>query len=221
MKLCVASLYTSNIKEYGILSAKNKRSYAIKHGFDCVISNKVLDPKRAAAWSKIILIQKLLGDYDWVFWTDADSLIMNMDTNLQDLIRRYSNKDMIVTKGVSSPINSGEWLIKNTKWSHALLDKIWHSTPDYFINNNPWEQGSFVNLLSKKVKKKIAILNHRVMNSIPNIRYIDLDCSPKLTKHKAKQMEYTKGDFIVHFMFSKNAKRRTAGMKHYAREVIS
>ncbi len=127
---------------------------------------------------------------------------------------------MILTKGISSPINSGQWLIKNSKWSYKLLDKIWLSTPNYFIKNNPWEQGSFVNLLSKKIKSKIAILNYEVMNTIPNIKYIDLGCSPKLSKQKAKKMEYKKGNFIIHFMFSKDYNKRLAGMKYYSDKAI-
>jgi len=219
MKLGVVTLYTNNIKEYGILSATNKRKYSEKHGYACIVGKKILDTNRAAAWSKIMMIKKLLRSYDWIFWTDADSLIMNMNVNLEDLIHKHLNKDTILTKGVSSPINTGQWLIKNSKWSHELLDKIWCDTPGCFLKNNPWEQGSLVSLLSEKTKAKMAILDHRVMNSIPNIRYIDLDCSPKLNRRKAIKMEYKNGDFIVHFMFSKNYSKRVAGMKYYSRKV--
>jgi len=219
MKVAILTLYTPNIKDYGSLSEINKKEYAKNHGYDFWVCRKSLNKNRAPAWSKIIMIKKFLSKYDWIFWTDADSLIMNMDFCLEDIIKKYPGKFMILTKGVSSPINSGQWLIKNTKWSNVLLDKIWTKTPKYFIKNNPWEQGSFVKLLDKSIWPKLAIVKHRAMNSVPNIKYINLACSRLLNREKVAEMEYRPGDFIVHFMFSKNPKKRLAGMKYYFKKI--
>lgn len=219
MKIAILTLYTPSIRDYASLSETNKKEYAKIHGYDFLVYRKSLDNNRAPSWSKIILIKKFLSKYDWVFWTDADSLIMDMNFCLEDIIKKHPGKFMILTKGISNPINCGQWLIKNTKWSQILLDKIWTKTPEYFIKNNPWEQGSLVNLLNKNIQLKLAIVDHRVMNSIPNIEYIDFACSRLLNRKKVAQIKYHSGDFMVHFMFSKNHQKRLAGMKYYFKKI--
>ncbi len=92
MKLAILTLFTNNIKEYGILSVKNKRKYAKLYGYDLIVCKKILNTNRAVAWGKIIMIKKFLHDYDWVFWTDADSLIMNMNISLESIIKNIQTK---------------------------------------------------------------------------------------------------------------------------------
>jgi hypothetical protein len=77
MRLAVITQYDEVIREYGELSAENKRCYSNLHGYELLCHRGNLALPRPAAWSKIPLILRHLDDFDWLFWTDADSLVMN------------------------------------------------------------------------------------------------------------------------------------------------
>lgn len=70
------------------LGIENKKAYCEKHGYDFFCGTEILDPERPIPWSKILFIKEILknSSYRWIFWTDADSLIMNFDIPLESLI---------------------------------------------------------------------------------------------------------------------------------------
>jgi len=98
--------------------------YAAKHGYSLFVENELFKPEellgddqylRKPSWLKvrdtsfeysiaertrvvpiqIKAVQRHLKDFDWVFWMDADSLILNMDVRLESFLdERY---DFIVT----------------------------------------------------------------------------------------------------------------------------
>ena len=55
----------------GVLS---KQKYCALHGYDFICIRETIDPSRQHAWQKIKAIQQTLENYDWVFWSDADSI---------------------------------------------------------------------------------------------------------------------------------------------------
>ena len=74
-------------------ATENKRKYCEMHGYDFVIADTILDLSRPISWSKILLLSKLMQEssYKWLFWTDADSLIMNPAISVEDLIDEKYN----------------------------------------------------------------------------------------------------------------------------------
>ena len=77
MRIAIVTLYTDDIRSYATMSERNKRSYAARHGYDFFAYSRALDESRPPAWSKIPAILAHLPEYDWVFWTDADSSSWN------------------------------------------------------------------------------------------------------------------------------------------------
>ena len=81
--LTVAS--TPPIGEYGKqkvhylteLSIENKRQYCAQHGFELVVAQN-LGHGRTARWDKVLLLRRVLAQYEWVHWVDLDTLFMNM-----------------------------------------------------------------------------------------------------------------------------------------------
>ncbi len=73
--LSVGDNYSKSVA-FGIAS---KEEYCSLHGYDFILCTEYLDPSRPIAWSKIKLLEKVLNTnkYKWVFWSDADSIIMN------------------------------------------------------------------------------------------------------------------------------------------------
>lgn len=185
-KIAIISLYNEGYKHIGQYSDENKKKYAEKHGYDVFIYHKLLDENRPAPWSKILAIQRHLSDYDWVFWSDADSLIMNTNTRLESIID--DKFDLIIAKECYlGYLNTGSFLIKNTKWSQDLLKRIY--SQEQFTNSyGLWEQQALDHLLKidQNLLPHLKIVHQRVLNS-------NFDFTPAL------DCWYQEGDFVVHF----------------------
>lgn len=196
VRIAIISLYDDGYKKIGRYSDLNKQQYAKKHGYDIVLYHKKIDESRHGAWNKILAVEKHLNDYDWVFWSDADSLIMNKKIKLESIID--NNYDFIISKEDTKPkilkvgemsinckrVNTGSFLVKNTEWSKQFLKLIY---------NNPrwkefkyWEQDSLEHLMATEPSliSKIKIVPQQIMNSV-------------LYKH---MHTYRPGEFIIHFM---------------------
>ncbi|GBG91593.1 hypothetical protein CBR_g52629 [Chara braunii] len=87
--------------------APNKERYVRRHGYDYIDASDILDRRRPPSWSKILAVQKHLGHYDWVFWTDADSVVTNPDITLQQVIDSVipfsSSSSSLFSSAASSP----------------------------------------------------------------------------------------------------------------------
>ncbi len=105
----------------------NKQEYAAKHGYHLFDESRNLDTNRPPSWSKIKAVQRLLTEEhcDWVFWLDADTVIMNSAVRIEDFLP-LSDQDFIVTPEKLDQINAGAWLIRNTPWAHEFLETWWN-----------------------------------------------------------------------------------------------
>ena len=193
MKIAIITLFTKEIAEYGQIGAANKQAYGRRHGYDCFVYRERLNASCHPAWSKLVAIKRHLSDYDWVFWSDADLLVMNGGRTLETIIARQENKDMILTwEAGTSPVNTGQWLIRNSEWSNAALSAIGdpacsNKRPNWF------EQGALIEWLKEDEKRwsHLAVLHPRVMNSTPPVSLYD-----RRSLHRSR---YRRGDFIIHF----------------------
>lgn len=184
-RIAIISLYDSNYKNIGQYSDINKTNYAKKHEYDLFLYHNVLDQSRPGAWSKIRAIQRHLKDYDWIYWSDADSLIMNTDVKLEDIIDDKFN--MVISKEVyRGDLNTGSFLIKNCDWSQQLLKEVYEQSQ--FINHSFWEQAALKHVFQKKPKllEQVKILQQRALNS---------SIWPE-----GPSGLYQQGDFVIHFL---------------------
>lgn len=188
--LVVGDKYAQTVK----VGTDSKRLYCKQHGYDFICGDTHLDPSRPIPWSKIKLIEKVMENpkYKWIFWTDADSIIMNQAVRLEDLIDE--NYNFIITKDPYG-LNTGQFFIKNCPWSRELLKKVYNDHPDC-IHHNVWEQMAFINEFKRDARynDSIKILPQRLMNS-----FAPEYCNDQM-------VTYQKGDFIIHF----------AGIRDYA-----
>jgi len=166
---------------------ENKLNYCKKHDYLFVPGYKLLDNSRPAPWSKILLILEVFENPDikWVFWSDADSLIMNSEIKLESYIDE--SYEFIVTQDRNG-LNSGQFFIKNSPWARIFLSKIYERTDCIF---HPWwEQQAIIDEYnkSKEIQEKTKILPQRSFNSYPSF----------LTNSHPDQT-YKRGDFLIHF----------------------
>lgn len=136
-KVVVATLFTSkdNSEIYKGLSFRtietNFQKYSESHGYDLHIKRELPKFKRLPScksdclpietkWFKIQLIINLLDKgYEWVFWTDADTLFTNLTQQLP--IPQGTSDSEIIFSGDKSMVNSGHILSHNSPWTLKFL----------------------------------------------------------------------------------------------------
>lgn len=167
---------------------QNKREYCARQGYDFIYLENSLDESRPVPWTKILLMQKVLqsGKYDWVFWTDADSIFTNFNIRLESFID--NDYDFIVSRDFNN-INTGNFFLKFGKNSRNLLRMIYAQTQ--YINHPWWENEAtiFLYRTSPWVQGITKIIDQRLINSY----------SPKVLGSGIEPWHWQPGDFIIHF----------------------
>lgn len=110
------------------LTWASRQAYANKHGYHLFDSSDLVQQGRPAQWSKIVAVQSLheKEHCDWVLWHDADTLFVNSNKRLEDLLPADPNMDLLVAVDTPNPgYNSGSWLVKNSEWGRSFLQKWW------------------------------------------------------------------------------------------------
>ncbi len=210
MKIAVVTLiFGANYKEAVRDGIENKRLYCQKYGYDFICGEENLDPSRPIAWSKILLIQKVMKNpsYEWIFWTDADSLIMNFNIRLESLIDE--NFNFIISKDINN-INSGEFFIKNTEWSDTFLTSVYSRTE--CIDHIWWENQAIILELEQKPEyaSRTKIVPQKLFNS----------SAYEVIRSFRSDALYRKGDFIVHFAGLHKFKALKFLMYRYSRKPL-
>lgn len=139
MKILILTLADEPYWPIARISNPNKAAYAAKHGYDFRTYSHRLAEDLPASWSKLhILFDNFTGTgyYDWFFWTDADSLIMNSELKLEDLIG--DTEATIIAAYDENGLNTGQFLIKN---NFAGYDLIWRADGHReYVNHVWWDQ---------------------------------------------------------------------------------
>jgi mannan polymerase II complex MNN10 subunit len=194
IKFLVLTLADKNFSEVAAISTPNKRDYARKHGYDFIQETTLLDPSRPASWNKILAVEKHLSNYDWIFWTDADSLVMNPAIRLEDIVLD-TGEDCIFTQDENG-LNAGEFFVRRSVWVKKFLGEVW--AQDQFKDHVNWEQAAITHLLLTKPEYR------------SHIRYIDQSRINSYGSPYGKT--YKEGDFIVHFAGLSCEKEKLIGL---------
>lgn len=175
---------------------ESKRQYAKKHGYDMHIGGEdIWDRTRPIPWSKFRFIQKYLNKYDYVFWSDADVIILDQEKKLETHILPLlpSNKDMLWTFDACNHYNNGHILLRGkSAWANDFLERSFAQT-DYMYHIW-WDNAAMNYLFESNAEDKAKIetcKEHWKFNSYvfgPN--NLATDPSTRL---------YQSGDFLIHF----------------------
>ena len=116
----------------GLLAAtwQNKLNYVHKHGYYLFDESATsLDKTRPPSWSKIKAVQRLLQheNCDWVFWMDADTVIMNSDIRIESFLPLPDAKgDLLIAHEGAKGYNAGAWIVRNSPWTLEFLQTWWN-----------------------------------------------------------------------------------------------
>ncbi len=212
-------------------SIKNKQLYCKKHNYDFYCLKKGLDPSKNLTWSKLKAIKNIMksNQYKWIFWIDADALIMNQGIKVEDLIDE--NYNVIVPVKWSDANNSshyaltiGNSLVPMQKFGEDIIPVV--QTSVFLMKCCPWNLKLIDQLFSRtetpqgwpdqltdnkafllehrdnvELRRKTKIMAGREMNShIFPIKYNHPNYpSPKIAKELKPIFKWQEGDFVLHF----------------------
>lgn len=169
---------------------RSKVLYCQKHGYDFIIGSQKMTKclgisapnkkKLSIHWMKVPMMGTFLSEYDWVVWTDADSIFLNPEISLESLIQ--DKYDVIfgtfgLTQGARG---TGHIYVKNCEWSRQFLKEWWSSSKQ--LKEGQWDLERLNDFLKTKPAEYFEHLGH-----LP-VKLSDL--SPD---------EFRLGDFLVHF----------------------
>jgi len=189
------------------LGLENKRLYCDQHGYQFVLSTESLDSSRPIVWSKIPLILETMADplVQWVFWSDADSLVMNLAIPLEELIDERVN--LIISKDYSA-INNGQFLIRNCDWSRRFLESAYARVECLELQHQE-QEAMWQEVHESHNLAFVKYIPQRLINS-----YAAEVHTPRL------KMTYQPGDFILHFA-SVRGSRLQALLEQYQAQVVN
>lgn len=197
-------VYTPNIFDYAQYSILNILSYCEKYNYGMIIYNQVFNDSVMPCWNKIACILENLKKYKYLIWIDADAIIANFNTNINQFILENPQADLLVCWDIfyhKECFNSGIMIIKNTDWSYNLFLKVWNSSEPHGHNDQ--------NVIFQEIVKELY------PTSKPDLKFSHY-CS-RLSHPKVKIypenafntniFNYNKGDFILHLMGTKTEAR--------------
>jgi len=117
-------------------------------GWTVVLSCELLST-RPTSWSKLKLIESLLGEFEFVFWIDADAIVVDLSANILGDIGPDSDAWFVrhpqQRREDQSVLNAGVFLVRRSAFVADLLDAIWKQ--DDLIDHNWWENAALLRLL--------------------------------------------------------------------------
>jgi len=203
-KIGLLNVYDQNYQSLADITIQNKKDYCDLHGYEFIdFSIAKNNTGKHVAFSKFYAALKKMYNYDWIFYNDLDSLIMNYNIKLESFID--NNYDMIVSYDING-LNSGQWFVKNSPWAHSFMKKVF--CRDEFNEFGGWaDQIAFCNtwLYSGEAMQKTKVVPQKLFNSY---LYETFGKNDEGDSPYWPQGQFQKGDFCLHF----------CGMPHDMRE---
>jgi hypothetical protein len=115
----------ARVAQQGLLT---KSLYSARYGYRFHLERGCPFNPCFCVWNQVPVLLKLMNNpvCKWIFWSDANSLIMNQNIPLQSLVDdRFC---LIISKTKSGKINFGQFLIKNCERSRQFLRAICNPT---------------------------------------------------------------------------------------------
>jgi len=161
--------YGPSFKAIGELTRSSKEEYCQTHGYDFYLKDNNFDYSKRKGYERWDIFLEKINDYDWLWYIEADLMIMNHTIRLENLIdEKY---DMIIGQNPHNKeikeINNGSILLKNSNWSLSFLKHI-DSLTQYYYHSWGTQQAiiDYINIThAEEAEKHIKIVPLRYFNS--------------------------------------------------------
>lgn len=174
MKYHVITGHDENYRELAMLTEPGKEVWAARHSYTFNVWS-LQSVAWHPSWLKIPNLMKLLNNSDastsgdWVFWTDTDAMLMNLNGALEDITQvLYPNTSFVISEDAIG-INAGHFLIRDDMWSRAFLHDVW-ALREKHKNSPYWEQSAMMELFEDPCyyEGHVQVVPKRSFNSYPD-----------------------------------------------------
>ena len=251
MKIAILTGVSKSYAVMGEIAHRNKQRYCDEYGYDYIVDDEIYPDKHYDAikgkspnWKKVLLVLKYLPHYDYVMWSDCDTLIMNDKIKVEEFLvpemsmclSRYNSIEN--TRAIP---HTGNFIIANNEASFNILNDIYYN-PSYWCHNNTdiCEEGAIFDYIQNKCKyyQTIKLLRPSALMSWLPIPAINsgflLSSSNKIvySDHNKNEFNfmymkkglsyvysycwplYQKGDYIVHISSPASLQERESFMQY-------
>ena len=120
-KIAIVTLFDSRYMDISKYSIQNKLAYSRKYGYDFYYFDEYLDKAKSFNYNKMLVVRNILdsGKYEWVWWVNIDSIILNFGIGLDSIID--DGYELIFTKNCNNVITSGSCFFKNTELVKSFI----------------------------------------------------------------------------------------------------
>lgn len=197
--ICVVTKCSYMYNKMNFVTAQNKILYCMRHGYGFYQSPPMYTLEKPGNWYKWNAIKEASKlDYKWLFWSDTDSVFMNLDIPLSQFVDdKYMFINCTYPKKDDMPefyIHLGNFFIKNNKITMEFLRQIYEEPEDFnALMTDEEEFTNRYNKLSDPLKRTFKFLNTRMFITIPGTRLRKLKMSKNLDG-----LVYHENDFILH-----------------------
>jgi len=192
LTFCVGADYKKAM-EPGLAS---KRAYAKKHGYDFHEGGEdVWDRSKPIPWSKFNFILKYINDYDFLFWSDADVIILNQEQPLESQVLPLlpANKDILWTLDACAHLNNGHLLVRGkSSWAADYFRRA--SEQNDLLYHIWWDNAAMIRLYESNPTDQAKIETCREHWKFNSYLYGPTDKADDTTTRL-----YKHGDFLIHF----------------------
>lgn len=175
---------------------ESKRKYAARHGYAFHTGGEdVWDRSRPIPWSKFNFILKYIDQYDYLFWSDADAIILEQDRPLESFLLPLlpQTKDMLWTYDACNHYNNGHLLIRGrSAWVKDYFKRCYAMTD--LLHHIWWDNAAMIAQYEANPtdREKIETCKeHWIFNA-----YV---FGPSGSAHDPSTRLYARGDFLIHF----------------------
>ncbi len=211
-KIAILTSYDANLDDLAGISLRNKKEYAAKHGYDLIVYDTSYF-ETSPQWNKIYFVLLHLEDYEWVYWIDIDTIIMDADRPLEFFLD--SNSNFVFCNDSFGFLNTGAFFVRNSSDVFECLAKSLEYVKA--AQKFPHEQGVLADLIQNRSewKAKTKILPQKEFNA-----YWWLSNPEVLKTYPNFNRDfhiYQPGDFLVHFPGYKYEDRKMLMKDFYGR----
>lgn len=188
------TLHNDKYKDLADITFNNKKNYCEKHNYPLLAKTDKWY-NIPMGFEKAFLIKDAFVKYptcEWVFFSECDTMITNMDIKLEDIIKN-EDKHFVITTDING-INAGSFFVRNSQQGKEFLQAM-----IYHIGkcNNEQDFILYSYFISCNYKNIISLYPQKSFNSYDY--YVFGDRYPSGLDMFGNNGRWEKGDFIIHF----------------------
>ena len=183
-------------RDYFTESNRFGEAYCARHGYSWHVLPGVECPDgRDLRWSKVPGVMKTLcmSNTDFVFYLDADAVVVNQANTLDRLVTALGDKDLLIGEDTPGHINAGVWLVRPR--AIDILD-AWQNTPlldPTLCHRWPVDEAGFNEIIHPLFNERIAVKTRQELNLVNGFVHHQMTGSPKSKQAIIGQLSRFKG----------------------------